>query len=229
MKKLKTSWSYIKGNEPDVVKKILSGLSLRVRRQQFGTFLKIIQPKKEDKVVDIGVSSVEPLPDINFFEKNYPYLEKLTAVSIDALLDFKKKYPKIKFVQVIPDKPLPFADNTFNIVVSWATLEHVGDKKQQEFFLKEIFRIGKKIFVTTPYRGCPYEPHSGLFFVHWLPRKWFEKICRFLGKSFWASEKNLRCLWKKELEELLPDPKKTKILTYKIFGLIPSHLMIFKT
>lgn len=228
MKKLKTSWSHIKGNEPGKVHFFLSRLSFRVRREQFNLFLDYLKPKKDDEVVDIGVSSVEELLDINFFEKNYPYPERLTAVSVDAPLNFSIRYPKTKFVQIKAGKRLPFADKSFDIVVSWATLEHVGGREQQKFFLSELFRIGKKVFITTPYRGCLYEPHSGLFFVHWLPRRGFEKICHFLKKSFWASEDNLRCLWKKEVRELLPEPNKTQILTYKIFGIIPSHLIIVK-
>jgi len=227
-KKSQNSWAYQKGNEPDTIKKFLSNFSLRVRQSQFEIFLKLLKPKETDKVADVGVSSVEELPDTNFFERNYPYPEKLTAVSIDDPLDFQKKYPKIKFVQIQAGKRLPFKNNAFEIVVSWATLEHVGGKDNQEFFLRELFRIGKKVFITTPYRGCLYEPHSGLLFAHWLPEKWFRKICDLLGKKFWSSGENLRCLWKKEVKEILPESKKTKILIYKMFGIIPSHLLIIK-
>lgn len=227
-KKVEDSWSYQKGNEPDFVKRVLSIFSLRVRQSQFEVFLKLLRPRRSDRLVDIGVSSAEVLPDINFFEKNYPYPECLTAVSIDKPLDFKKKYPKIKFVQIKPGEKLPFVDKSFDIVASWATLEHVGGWKQQTFFLEELFRIGRKVFITTPYRGCLYEPHTGLFFVHWLPEAWFRKICGILGKKFWSSGENLRCLWKTELERMLPERKRTKVVIYKMFGIIPSHLIVVK-
>lgn len=228
-KKSDPPWLLRKGNQRNFFKRNLSPLSLYVLREQFELFLKNFRPKSEDKVIDVGVSGFETLPEINFFEKKYPYPERLTAASIDQPLDFYKKYPRIKFVQFAAGKSLPFADKSFEIAVSWATLEHVGDKERQKFFLSELFRIGKKVFVTTPYRGCFYEPHAELFFVHWLPRKWFKKICHLLKKDFWASEDNLRCLWIRELRELLPEGKKAEIIVYKIFGFIPSHLIIIKS
>lgn len=223
------SWLLREGNQRGLFKRNLSPLSLRVLQEQFELFVRYLKPKRDDKVIDVGASSVETLPEINFFEKKYPYPQRLTAVSIDPPFHFSQKYPKIKFVQTIAGGKLPFADKSFNIATSWATLEHVGDKKQQKFFLSELFRIGKKVFITTPYRGCFYEPHSELFFAHWLPRKWFKKICHLLKKDFWASEDNLRCLWLKEVRELLPEPRKTKVFVYKIFGFIPSHLIIVKS
>lgn len=226
--KVKASWLLREGNQRGLFKRNLSPLSLRVLQKQFELFLKYLKPKKGDRVVDVGASSVETLPEINFFERKYPYPERLTAVSIDPPLDFYKKYLKIKFVRTVTGEKLPFADKSFDIAVSWATLEHVGDRQQQKFFLSELFRVGKKVFITTPYRGCFYEPHSELFFVHWLPRGWFKKICHLVRKDFWASEDNLRPLWVKEVRELLPEPKKTKIFVYNIFGFIPSHLIIVR-
>ena len=220
------AWLLREDQPRDFVKRKLSFLSLPVRQEQFELFLKYLRPKRNEKVIDVGVSAVETLPEINFFEKKYPYPEKLTVASIDKPLDFQKRYPKIRFIRIQSGKRLPFADKNFDIVVSWATLEHVGSKKKQKFFLDELFRIGKKVFITTPDRGCFYEPHSELFFIHWLPRKWFQKICRLVGKDYWASESSLRFLGIKDLLELLPKQRKTKIIVYKTLGFIPSHLVI---
>lgn len=228
MTKVQKSWAYKKGNEPDRLKFLLSNLSIKTRREQYDLFWELLKPKKTDRVVDVGVSSVEELPDTNYFEKIYPNPEKLTAISIDDPLDFRKRYPLTKYKQIMQGKRLPFPSKSFDIVVSWATLEHVGDREKQRFFVSELFRIGKKVFLTTPYRGCLYEPHSGLLFVHWLPRNWFGIICRLLDKSFWGSSDNLRCLWKRELEELIPEKKGVKVIICKILGIIPSHLIVIK-
>ena len=224
-----TPWLLREEYPNDLHKRLLISLSLRVRQEQFGLFLKYCRPQQKDEVIDVGVSAVETLPEINFFEKEYPFLSRLTAASIDDPLDFSKRYPKIKYVQIRAGEKLPFPDNSFNIAVSWATLEHVGDKDKQRFFLSELFRVGKKVFLTTPYRGCFYEPHSELFFVHWLPRRIFQYLCRLLKKDFWASEENLRPLWIKEIRELLPKTKKIDVIVYKTIGLIPSHLIVIKT
>jgi len=138
MNKTKNSWSEIKGNEPDIIKNYLSKLSLRVRNDQLNIFYKYLSPTKLTKLIDVGVSSVENLKDTNFFEKNYKFPENLLAASIDEPLDFPKKYPKIKFKKIISGSNLPFADKKFNIAVSWATLEHVGNKKLQKQFLEDL-------------------------------------------------------------------------------------------
>lgn len=225
----KNSWTYRTGNEPNKIHFLLSKMSIKVRQEQFNLFLKFLNPNKNDQIADVGASSVEELPDTNFFEKIYPYPENITAISIDDRNEFVKRYPGVRFQQISPGKRLPFKDKSFEIVVSWATLEHVGGKEQQRFFLSELFRIGKKVFITTPYRGCFYEPHTNLLFVHWLPRPCFHLICRLTGKRFWVSENNLRCLWKKEAIELLPEKEKVTVMTYKMFNYLPSHLVIYKT
>jgi hypothetical protein len=227
-KKSSLPWLLKEEHPTDLHKKLLISLAFRVRHEQFKIFMKYLQPKAEDRVIDVGASSVETLPEINYFEKNYPFQNKITVASIDEPRDFRERYPSIKYIQIEEGKKLPFADNSFDIAVSWATLEHVGGFSKQRFFIKELFRISKKVFITTPYRGCFYEPHSELLFVHWLPWSWFLKINSILGKKFWADEKNLRCLWLNELHKLLPNRKNSKILVYKTLKLFPSHLLVIK-
>ena len=112
-------------------------------------------------------------------------------------------------------------------MVSWATLEHVGSYKQQEDFINELLRVGKEVFITTPYRGTFYEPHSGFFFLHWLPLNLFRKICSFTGKQFWADEGNLNPLYVRDILKMKLDSK-INIKVYKMFKIIPSHLIIYK-
>ena len=80
-------------------------------------------------------------------------------------------------------------------------------------------QTGKKIFVTTPYRGCIYEPHTGLFFLHWLPLRIFRRICNLIGKSFWSSPTNFNPLYAKDVFRLIPDHK-LKVIVFKMFGFL---------
>lgn len=222
-------WSPPLLNKITLARRILSWLSLKVREEQFKIFWEILWPTPECRVLDVGIMADETLPDSNFFEKRYPYLKNLTAVSIENCRSlFKKKYPQAKFIQTKPNKLLPFANKSFNIVVSWATLEHVGEREEQKFFLRELFRVGEKIFITTPDKSCFYEPHSGFLFAHWLPHKYFSLLCKIFGKNFWASKKNLNPLNRKDIIKILPKIKGVKIMGYKTFKLIPSHLIIVK-
>lgn len=206
-------------------KKLLGGLAENVRNEQYNIFFKIIKPKIDDKVLDVGVSSEEDIRGTNLFEKKYPYSKNVTAATIENKVRLQKIYPQIRVVKIKPNKKLIFKDNAYDVVVSWATLEHVGDLKDQEYFINELLRVGKKVFITTPYRGCIYEPHSGLFFVHWLPLKIFRLFCKHINKKFWSIEQNLNPLYISNIKKMKLI-KKPKFVLYKMFGIIPSHILI---
>jgi len=208
-------------------KHLLSNISIKVRTQQFKIFLKLFSPKACDKILDVGASSNETLKDSNMFERLYPFPEKLTAVTIEDIRILKKLYPKIKIIKITPNKPLPFKKNEFDIVTSWATLEHVGNAEKQKFFMRELLRVGKKNFITTPYKYCFYEPHSEVFFIHWLPDKWFRKLLNILGKKFWAKEQNLRLVGIKEVKNLISD-RDLKVKLFFTAGFLPTHLIIYR-
>ena len=66
-------------------------------------------------------------------------------------------------------RDLPFADREFDVAFSNAVVEHVGGRTDQERFVRELCRVAKRIFVTTPNRLFPVDPHTLLPVVHWLP------------------------------------------------------------
>jgi hypothetical protein len=201
-----------------------------VRQQQLDILFSELSPTSKTTVLDVGTTTDVILPDSNFFEQRYPYPKKILAVSVeDCTSLFKNKFPNIEFRQIEANKKLPFKNNEFDIVTSWATIEHVGDRKKQAFFLSELFRVGKNVFVTTPNKLCPYEPHSALWFVHWLPHSWFSNICKLLGKDFWADINNLLPLSFSDIKSMIPKGETAIIQSFKMFKLLPSHLIIIKS
>lgn len=207
-------------------KHVLSSLSIKVRTDQFHLFKKILKPTNITKTLDVGVASDEILKDSNMFEKLYEYPKNLTVATIEDKKAFQQLYPEIKVVKIKPNEKLPFRNNQFDIVTSWATLEHVGGYNKQEEFLNELLRVGKNIFVTTPHRGCIYEPHTGFFFLHWLPLSWFRYFCKILGQEFWSNPVNLNPLYTKDLKRMKLS-KKVNIGVYKMLKLLPSHLIVY--
>src|SRR5687767_5398143 len=133
------NWSTHQDNQITLTHKLLSRLSMIVRRHQFEHFSQLMKPKPTDLCLDVGARSDETLPDSNMFQKLYPYQKNLTSASIEDCENlFKSKYKHSKFIRIRPDEKLPFNDKHFDIVTSWATIEHVGIRSQQEFFLKEL-------------------------------------------------------------------------------------------
>ena len=63
---------------------------------------------------------------------------------------------------------MPFADNSFDLVVSNAVIEHVGGLQQRCFLQESVCVARKDVFFTTPNRWYPIELHTLLPFIHYL-------------------------------------------------------------
>jgi SAM-dependent methyltransferase len=107
----------------------------------------------------------------------------------------------------------PFENQTFDIGWSNAVIEHVGDEQQQILFLSEIRRTCKKLFITTPNRYFPIEIHTRLPFLHWLPKRIFDKMLSFTPKR-WAAGDYMNLLSIRKCKILL---KKAGIDRYQIY------------
>lgn len=219
-------WSTHTENKLSPIKFALSNLSYIVRSDQFKIFKKTTLPQENSTVLDVGTTPNETLRDSNLFEQIYPHKKNITAASVEDCGTLVKKYGLKKFVLLQPGKKLPFPDKSFDIATAWATLEHVGNYTEQKKFVEELCRVGKKVFITTPYKFCIYEPHTNMFFLHWLPNSWYRKILQILGKNFWSSVENWNTLGITDIQKMLP--KGYRVYLYKSWGFLPSHLIIFK-
>ncbi len=79
-----------------------------------------------------------------------------------------------RFTQV-SSVALPFADASFDVVISNHVIEHVGDTYAQVHHLREIRRVlrrGGAGYLAVPNRWQLIEPHFRLPFLSWLPERW---------------------------------------------------------
>ena len=85
---------------------------------------------------------------------------------------------------------LPFSDKSFDLVLSNAVIEHVGDFEMQSKFVNEHLRVGRFFILTTPNRLFPIESHTQVIFKHM--------------RKTWSHPSFTRLLSKEDLRELLP-------------------------
>ena len=93
---------------------------------------------------------------------------------------------------VTDGRALPYADDSVDLVMSNAVIEHVGDKSDQETFVAEQSRVARAWVITTPNRWFPVESHTSAVVRHWSPA-W-----RLRRQEF------TRLLSRREFRELLP-------------------------
>jgi hypothetical protein len=151
-------------------------ISLRSRERKLRLFHDLFRPGPDTTIVDVGVTDAPfgggpggRCSSDNFFEALYPWPERITAVGHTGLDRFAAAFPRITVVQA-DGRELPFADREFDLGFSNAVIEHVsGGRSEQRRFVEELCRVSERVFVTTPNRLFPVDPHSLLPFVHWFP------------------------------------------------------------
>jgi SAM-dependent methyltransferase len=82
----------------------------------------------------------------------------------------------------VRDTALPFADASFDVVLTNHVIEHVGDAEAQRAHLREVARVlapGGVAYLAVPNRWMLVEPHYKLAFLSWLPRRWRSPYLRW--------------------------------------------------
>ena len=181
-----------------------SRLSVIARRDVYRRFMHALAPAPDDRILDIGVTSDTTYAESNFLEQAYPHKHRLTCVGTEDGSHLEQRYPGLRFIRVAAGEPLPFADRAFDIVFSNAVIEHVGGAAGQRAFIAEALRVSRRFFIATPNRLFPFETHTGLPLVHYLPPPAFRALLRATGYDTWATEEQLNLLTAGSLARLFP-------------------------
>ena len=198
---------------------IASRISKFNRERKWKIFTRKFSFNDRTSILDVGFNNVEYSEIDNYLEKVYPHPEKITALGVTGADLFQKKYPLVNAI-IYDGNYFPFSAGSFDIVWSNAVLEHVGQKAKQVLFLKEIKRVGKNAFITTPNRYFPVEIHTRTILLHFLPQRIFYKYLKLTGKK-WATGNYMNLLSKREIVRLL---KEAGIDEYKI---VRNKLFLF--
>ena len=229
-KELERLETYSELKKINFIKKIFEKKVNDARNNFFYILRKNTKYNKNKSIIDIGTT-----PSANQYQNII--LSKIRNnknVTCFSNLDCKilyKKYPNIKKIIVGDGRKNNLPDNSFDIVHSNATIEHVGSYQNQLKFIKECIRISKKnIFIQTPNRFYPIDFHTILPFIHWLPKNIHRKILQIIGLNFYSLEKNLNLLSEKDLISLCKELSISnfKIIKYKLFFMTSNLILLVK-
>jgi hypothetical protein len=199
-------------------------LVIAARDRIYDDFIRCCRPAPDDTILDVGVSDVVN-DAANMLERKYPHPHRITALGLGGGDEFRAAFPDVAYSRIEPNRRFPFADKSFAIAASNAVLEHVGSASDQAFFVGELMRVARKVFISVPNRYFPVEHHTAIPVLHFWDRT-FTLACRWLDKHEWADEKNLILMSRDRLASLSP-PRAAIGYTGLRLGPFSSNLMLF--
>lgn len=179
------------------------------RARRFELFLRTIQPRSTDVLLDVGGYpwGWESAPRI---------VARIDTLNIAPVAWNPPDPPANPIRMLVGDgRKLDCPDGAYDIVYSNSVIEHVGSHADQRAFAAEMRRAGRALWCQTPARECFFEPHYLTPFVHWLPRWLQKRLVRWCTVWGWMTRpgraevermvNEIRLLTSAEMRALFPD------------------------
>ncbi len=227
-----------------------NSLANRLRRKRFSLFVKLLEGlEKPVRVIDLGgtglfweqmgfakegnTTAEDKTSSINCEEQ--ALLLRPGAIEIHLLNQSKQEIRHKAMISLVGDARnlQAFEDNSFDIAFSNSVIEHVGDWRDQQMMAEEMQRAGKRVFLQTPNRYFPIEPHFLFPFFQFLPFGWRVWLVRHFRLGWYERIpdrkqaericRSMRLLTKTELQRLFPG---SKIHTERFVGLAKSFIVL---
>ena len=178
-----------------------------------------------NEVLDIGTTNDTKNNSSNFIVKNLKNIENFNSISDQLITSsfFKKKLQK-SIIENFSEYEIENFKS--DLVVSNATIEHVGNYNNQKTMVSNMIKLSKKmVIISTPYRYHPLEFHTKIPFIHWLPKKIHRKILKKFNLDFYSKEENLNLLSKSDLISFIENEEIRSEFRYIKFLFLRSNLI----
>ncbi len=190
-------------------------------------FYAMFQPSTQVRLLDIGGA-------LNTWTAESQYHTKFSVTLVNLRLPDPTALTGGRFTAVAGDATnLPFADASFDIAFSNSVIEHLTTWERQHAFAFEARRVAKKLWIQTPARSFPVEPHLLAPFFQYLSKHVQIRMARhftiwgLLTKPDPAQVNKLiseiRLLTYREMKQLFPD---CLILKERVLGLTKSYVAV---
>ena len=206
---------------------LYSFLIKRKREEIYKILTKFYKIKKVTKLLDVGTTPSTAKHE-NILINKCKWKKNITCLSNQNPNNFSKAFPEVKYIKC-DARRMKFKKNSFDLVFSSATVEHVGSFRNQIKFVSECYRVSKNIcFITTPNRNYPIDFHTRLPLIHILPKKIHRNILNFFGEKYLSKERNLNLLTENDLIKICKKKKinSFKIIKIKLFFFVSNLILI---
>ena len=183
--------------------------------------------KDFQRIIDfsIGTTNDTKNKSSNFIVKNLKNIKNFNSISDQLITSsfFKKNLQKS-----ITENFSEYEIENFksDLVISNATIEHVGNYDNQKTMFDNMIKLCKKmIIISTPYRYHPLEFHTKIPLIHWLPKNIHRKILKNIGLTFFSKEENLNLLSKSDFNNFVESKKIKGEFRYIKFLFFKSNLI----
>lgn len=194
------------------------------RRRRMRDFAQTFDPRASTRILDVGGTPYNwQLLDAN---------PRVTLLNLRLPEEVDAMPPQM--VAVVGDATrLEFESQSFDVGFSNSVIEHVGSRENQAKFAAEIRRVARGLWVQTPARNFPIEPHLLALFVHYLPLGWQRRLVRrftLWGLISRPSQERIdqvlretRLLSHADMREFFPD---CEIRRERFLGLTKSYIAV---
>ena len=208
----------------------MNRIILKKRKEMIDIINKYYEDDDLIDALDIGTTNDTEYSHSNYLIKNLKNIKVFKSIS-------DQKINSTFFIRSLSKSILEkFSYEEINqyssdLVLSNATIEHVGSSTNQLQMISNIIKLTKKNFVLiTPNKYHPIEFHTQIPLIHWLPKKIHRKILFLIGLKFYSKEENLNLLTTRDLINLLNnfDTIQYEIRYINLLGLKSNYIIFGK-
>ena len=190
-----------------------------------------IDLKNINSCLDVGTSTDKDKKSTNILIENLKEIQILKSISDQEInLPYFSLCLKKSIVSDFTNDEI--VKMSCDLVISSATIEHVGNEKNRLRMINNIIKLSKKYFVvTTPNRFYPIDFHTKLPLIHWLPKSMYRILLKTIGLKFFSKEENLNLFSKGDLRKIMSNFNELvdyKIENINLFNFASNFIVIGK-